>query len=237
MGKHIVAFSGGKDSTAMLLRMLELNWRIDEIRYFDCGSWEFPEMREHIDLVEKYIGREIRRMRFRYTFDYLLTTIKTQKGGKGYGWPRARYRWCTGRKDMVIQKGIEKKSDVTYIGYASDEIPRIAKSAWLKRKTAFPLVGFGMTGEDCLRYCYERGFRWGGLYLERSRVSCWCCPLQRIDELRNLRRYHPLLWCRLQKMESRTGKNFLGKAGSVSDLELRFSLEDKEKKAKNPSCT
>ena len=29
--KHIVSFSGGKDSTAMLLRMLEENMKIDEI--------------------------------------------------------------------------------------------------------------------------------------------------------------------------------------------------------------
>lgn len=29
--KHIVSFSGGKDSTAMLLKMLEDGWYIDEI--------------------------------------------------------------------------------------------------------------------------------------------------------------------------------------------------------------
>ena len=29
--KHIVNFSGGKDSTAMLLRMLEENMQVDEI--------------------------------------------------------------------------------------------------------------------------------------------------------------------------------------------------------------
>lgn len=29
--KYIVSFSGGKDSTAMLLRMLELKYPIDEV--------------------------------------------------------------------------------------------------------------------------------------------------------------------------------------------------------------
>ncbi|GAH74603.1 unnamed protein product [marine sediment metagenome] len=59
--KHYVSFSGGKDSTAMLLRMLELGIPIHEIRYFDSGSWEYPQMREHVDKVEKYIGRPITR--------------------------------------------------------------------------------------------------------------------------------------------------------------------------------
>lgn len=33
--KHIVSFSGGKDSTAMLLKMLEDNYEIDEIIFCD----------------------------------------------------------------------------------------------------------------------------------------------------------------------------------------------------------
>ncbi|WP_132587301.1 phosphoadenosine phosphosulfate reductase domain-containing protein [Allofournierella massiliensis] len=35
--------SGGKDSTAMLLRLVEENRPIDEILYCDTG-WEFPQM-------------------------------------------------------------------------------------------------------------------------------------------------------------------------------------------------
>ena len=44
---HVVSFSGGKDSTAMLLRMIEENMPIDIILYCDTGL-EFPEMEEHI---------------------------------------------------------------------------------------------------------------------------------------------------------------------------------------------
>ena len=36
--KHIVSFSGGKDSTAMLLMMLEKNMPIDEIIFCDTGK-------------------------------------------------------------------------------------------------------------------------------------------------------------------------------------------------------
>jgi len=49
--RHIVSFSGGKDSTAMLLKMIEENMQIDEIIFCDTGV-EFPAMYEHIRKVE-----------------------------------------------------------------------------------------------------------------------------------------------------------------------------------------
>lgn len=40
---HLVSFSGGKDSTAMLLGMLERDMKIDCILFCDTGL-EFPAM-------------------------------------------------------------------------------------------------------------------------------------------------------------------------------------------------
>lgn len=51
---HIVQFSGGKDSTAMLLMMLEKYMQVDDIIFCDTGK-EFPEMYEHINKVREYI--------------------------------------------------------------------------------------------------------------------------------------------------------------------------------------
>ena len=47
----IVSFSGGKDSTAMLLRLLEEKWPVDMILFVDTGL-EFPAMYDHIDKVD-----------------------------------------------------------------------------------------------------------------------------------------------------------------------------------------
>ena len=41
-----------------------------------------------------------------------------------------------------------------------------------------------ITEAKALQICYDQGFDWGGLYEIYHRASCWCCPLQRIDELR-----------------------------------------------------
>ncbi len=49
---NVVSFSGGKDSTAMLLKMIEEKIDIDCVLFCDTGL-EFPQMYEHIDKVEK----------------------------------------------------------------------------------------------------------------------------------------------------------------------------------------
>ena len=54
--KHIVQLSGGKDSTAMLLMMLERNMPVDEIIFCDTGM-EFPELYQHLEAVEAYMHR------------------------------------------------------------------------------------------------------------------------------------------------------------------------------------
>ena len=41
-------------------------------------------------------------------------------------------------------------------------------------------------------YCYDHGFDWDGLYEIFRRVSCWCCPLQSLSELRKRRLF--LMW-------------------------------------------
>ena len=81
-----------------------------------------------------------------------------------------------------------------------------------------------MTEQDCLDYCYARGFDWGGLYRIFKRVSCWCCPLQSIDELRKLYTHFPYLWEQLQRWDDLTWRQFR-KDYSIRDLTVRFELE------------
>lgn len=51
---HMVSFSGGKDSTAMLLHMMELGMQIDEVLY--CDTWmEFPAMERHVKRIKKLV--------------------------------------------------------------------------------------------------------------------------------------------------------------------------------------
>ena len=46
--KYILSFSGGKDSTFLLLELIRRKYPLDAVQFFDTG-WEFPVMYEHID--------------------------------------------------------------------------------------------------------------------------------------------------------------------------------------------
>ena len=236
---HVVSFSGGKDSTAMLLRMIEENMQIDEILFCDTGL-EFPEMYDHVKKVEEYIGRPITKLKAEKDFMYWaaeheFTTnsgkIKGYPKGstvKGYGYPSMRLRWCTrSLKIDIINKHLtelNKKYEVCqYIGIAADEQHR-------KKEFNYPLIDWNMTEADCIQYCKERGFDFGGLYEIWSRVSCWCCPLQGTDSMRKLKTHRPQLWDELKKIDDalkNSGQQMIqfGRA-SFTDISNRFEVED-----------
>ena len=195
-------------------------------------------MAEHIDKVEKYIGRPITRLHPRKPFTYWLlerpvtgrnSRVDENKGKHyrtGNGWPSPIRRWCTREKVAVIQKNV--KNSIQYIGIASDEVSRLLTANLSRENNRFPLVEWDMSEDDCLQYCYARGFDWGGLYKVFKRVSCYCCPLQRIGELKALRKHFPELWQQMLDWDSQITDNNIGFRGdtTVHDLEKRFAIED-----------
>jgi len=233
MIKHIVSLSGGKDSTAMLLRMLELRMQVDDIVWFDCGNWEFPQMKNHIQKIENYISRKITVVKDRKGFDYWAFEHKFTRGprkGKqiGYGFPSVYRRYCTRQKVAGLDKLL--KENIVYIGYAVDEKNRLNKLIIKSKKyqIKYPLIDWKWTEKDCLEYCYSKGFDWDGLYKLFRRVSCWCCPLQRIEGLRRLRKHFPVLWERLLRMQEKLWNSFRIDGTTVFDLENRFRDEDRQ---------
>lgn len=226
--KHIVSLSGGKDSTAMLLRMLEEGMPVDIILFCDTGM-EFPGLYHHLERLEAYIGRPITRLKAEQTFDYYFFDHMPNRrnpelaGRKGFSWSGPCNRWCTAvLKTRIIDRYLKDLAEnytlIQYVGIASDEPKRI-------RNLKYPLVEWGMTEADCLAYCRERGFDWDGLYDIFHRVSCWCCPLQSFDEFRKLRKNFPELWDRLRYMDKHTWRK-ITKNYSVEQFETRFAFED-----------
>lgn len=246
---NLVSFSGGKDSTAMLLGMLERNMPIDCILFCDTGL-EFPQMYEHIDKVERDIGRPITRLKPDRDFEYYMFEHEVHRGTAstavakygagihGYGWAGPRMRWCTTKlKDKPRENFLaplrKQYCVIEYVGIAADETYRLERERNKQADHSHPLVDWNMTEADCLAYCKKHGYDWGGLYEHFNRVSCWCCPLQSLDDLRNLRKYHPDLWKQLGEWDKRTWRDY--RAGwSVAQLETRFAFEDERIKAGLP---
>jgi hypothetical protein len=63
------------------------------------------------------------------------------------------------------------------------------------------------------------------LYKVFRRVSCWCCPLKCLDELRQLRKHFPELWAQLQEWQGKTWRSFRSDY-TVDELEARFANEE-----------
>lgn len=175
----VCSLSGGKDSSAMLLRLLEENRPVDMILFCDTGL-EFPDMYAHLDKLEKYIGRPITRIKAEHSFEYYFSEAPIKRGnpekfralfGKdynGYGWMGPKMRWCTNRlKDKPREqflRSLREKYDIRqYVGIAADEKYRLERKNNQRSECIHPLVEWNMTEADCLKYCYERGFDWNGL--------------------------------------------------------------------------
>lgn len=240
---YIVSFSGGKDSTAMLLRLLELNEQIDEVIFCDTYK-EFPQMYIHIEKVKKYIEKynvKFTTLKNERSFDYLMFEyepkhknpeefIKKYGAVKGQSWSSAKVRWCTkDLKTRVVERYIrelKKQYNVfQYIGLAADEVKRLERKSNQEPNHLHPLVNWGWSEADCLQYCYKFGFDWDGLYEIFDRVSCWCCPLQSLEELRKLRKHFPQMWEEIIEMDKKTWRRFKADY-SVEELEKRFHFEE-----------
>lgn len=229
--KHIVSFSGGKDSTAMLLKMIENNMTIDEVIMCDTGV-EFEDMYNHIEKVQSMINIPITILKSDKSYEYyMFEHIKTRgknKGSKGYSWPDFRNRWCTQLlKKTVINKYLKNKYKneeiIEYHGIAVDETKRLDKNK--EKNVKYPLADWNMTEKDCLQYCYDKGLDWNGLYKKLGRVSCWCCPLKSLKELKVIYNDYPKYWEKLKDYDSKTYRKFRADY-SILELEEKFYYED-----------
>lgn len=238
---HVACFSGGKDSTAMVLRMIELREPLDEVMFCDT-TMEFPGMLRHVEKVRQVIeaaGIKFAELRAEHDFEYYLTAheVKNRKtdsdlhGKPGYGWAGHLSRWCTStlKADVMAAhlRELRKTHEVIqYIGIAADEDYRMERKHNQDPSHRHPLRDWGWTEADAMAYCRAKGYDWEGLYDIFERVSCWCCPLKTYDELRRTRWHFPELWERLLDLDRRQIKRF--KHGySVQDIDRRFELEDR----------
>lgn len=236
---HVASFSGGKDSTAMTLRLIELGEPLDEVVFCDT-TMEFPAMLRHVEKVRQVVeaaGIKFTTLRDDLTFEEWLLDYTPErknpalKGLQGKSWPGPMTRWCTQRlKERVIKRHLKNLRDqytvVQLIGIAADEGHRLDRKQQQEGNKRFPLVEWGWTEADAMAYCRERGYDWEGLYDLFNRVSCWCCPLQPLAEVKKLWKHFPDLWERLGKLDAQTWRDFMPRGWSVERLERRFVFEE-----------
>lgn len=216
--KHILSFSGGKDSTFLLLELIRRKYPLDEVVFFDTG-WEYPVMYEHIAKCKKICeehGIKFVPLHPPFHFDELF---------EKYSWCGGVCRWGTFYKTATLDKYFKNNDGaVQYIGIAADETARLEVERGDFKK--YPLAEWGITEAECLQGCYDAGFNWGGMYEHLDRLSCKFCKNKNLKELRNIRKYYPTVWEELQDYQRQTDRPYKGEGKSVFDLERRFAFED-----------
>lgn len=226
--KYIASVSFGKDSLAMLLRLIEEKKPLDEVVFYDTGM-EFEciyKIRDKVKSLLKKHNIKYTELKPKEPFEYTMfeKPVKKRNGtiSKGYSWCGGRCRWGTTEKLKVIEKYC--KGNYEYVGIAIDEPQRLNKER--KGNKLFPLAEWEMTEKDCLQYCYDKGFNWlvDGieLYSILDRVSCWCCCNKNLKELKNYFLYLPEYWNRLKELQKKTNRPMKYNKYSVFDLEDRF---------------
>lgn len=197
-------------------------------------------MYDHIDKVNDFLwaerGIHITRLKAEKTFEELMFEAVKRDGTRGYGWPCAVVRWCTGQLKTHIIHEYDKSLPYTpyhYIAFAADEKKRVKRKNNQNQMKRYPLIKWGITEVEALAVCYQAGYTWDGLYEHFSRVSCWCCPMQSLAELRSLRTYYPEIWTMLRELDDRAIEQFgwdhaygrFRPRESVRMLEVRFDFE------------
>jgi 3'-phosphoadenosine 5'-phosphosulfate sulfotransferase (PAPS reductase)/FAD synthetase len=218
--KHVVAFSGGKDSTYLLYEMLRRKMPIDEIRFNDCGL-EYPATYEWIDEIERRLNVKVTRYKTDKNFYDLFYKLKTKgkKAGLIRGFPPSN-SGCWIQSDMKLKQKKNAKDEMVYVAIAANEAHRKPD----KPNIATPLIDWGITEAMIVERLndiglmppyYAMGFRRGG---------CWLCPYQPRGSLYLLWKHYPKLWEELRRLDKLCPHGF--KDGvDMAKLEKRFKTK------------
>jgi len=207
-GKHVVGLSGGKDSTALALWLVENEPREYEFICNETGN-ELPEMKEHWRKLERILGAQIKPIR--YHTDLIGASLEQGM------LPNVFRRWCT--RLLKIEPTIAyfetlPDDSVLYVGLRADEEVRR-----------------GLYGEDItVRFpLREQGFDEAAVYayLQRmgvtipDRTDCGICPYQRLGEWRDLYFTHPVIYMQGVELEKASGHTIRspGRDSWPADLE------------------
>lgn len=222
--KHVIGLSGGKDSTALALRLMEVEPRDYEF----IGNWtgnELPELFVHLEKLEKIIGKQIKRVGY-HTDLYGLIDEQQML-------PNFRSRFCT--RMLKIEPTIEyfeslPPGSVLYVGLRADEEER--KGIYGEDiNIRFPMREWGWGLADVLAYLKAQGVE------IPIRTDCAVCPYQRLEEWRNLLINNPFEYARGMAIEMQHGHTFRSDSrdtwpASLYELMLAFESGRQLRKSK-----
>lgn len=229
--RHVVGLSGGKDSTALALRLAEVEPR--EYAYVCTPTGDEPdELFAHWRRLGEMLGSRVIPVVHPLGLNGLIEAQNAL--------PNYRMRWCTRMLKIepfrrwlatvtpaVVHIGLRADEEAREGGYY-DDMPGVT--------VRYPLREWGWGVEDVWDYLMSRGFRRAGpqdlLTNPKGipfpeRTDCHRCFFQRLDEWYALWRDRPEVYADAEAQEARTGHTFRSdgrdtQPASLAGLRARF---------------
>lgn len=233
-------FSGGRDSSAMVIKWLESGNPLDYILFCDTG-FEFPQMYEYIENFDAYLkrnfGMEISKIDARDKIEKWAFEIPISRGervGMKRGLPPTLGSpFCTREakvnpsKNFILDKSPNKFRNKVLIGYTYDEVERGRTTNLDYAVAVYPLHEYKMNEPEVDAFLKERKII-NPLYNHFKRTGCFFCPKQNMSSLYALWKHYPEQWEVMKEWEARAkqmeciNQQWTIK-WSMQELEKRFS--------------
>lgn len=222
MSKNILAFSGGKDSTCLALKLAEDGEDFE--LFFTPTGRELPEC---IDHIAKIAAMTEKRLVVRTGDKSLLQLIDHYNA-----LPNNRQRWCTRQTKIEPAKAylLENPGSTLLVGLRADEEHR--EGMWGEfAKYRYPLRVLGWGLKEVWAYLERRGIT------VPDRTDCDFCYDQRLAEWFLLWVNRPERFAEAERLEEKTGHTFRSATrdtwpASLKDLRGRFENGDIPTKGK-----
>lgn len=212
----VAAFSGGKDSTAMVLRQAELGEA--GILIFNVVGGEFDDLLPHVQRIAAMTGWALVPTSPGFGLHERIRHYEAI--------PNTWQRWCT--RELKIEPTIvylkAHPGSILCVGLRADEEGRQGLYDDIA-EYRYPLREWGWGIEDVTGYLQQRG-----VCIPR-RTNCPLCYGQRLSEWHRLWSEHPELFAQGEAMEELTGHTFRSPSrdtwpASLTELRARFEAGD-----------
>lgn len=230
---EIVALSGGKDSTALALRLHELHPETSYVYAVTLTGDEPPELLKHLLALTKLLGTKLTPVTCGKS---LVGLIKQQNA-----LPNWRQRWCTRMLKIepyaawLSQKAKQHDRIISHVGLRADEEEReggdYAQVPGVEMKFDMREWGWGLL--EVRQYLQKREVQ-----IPR-RTDCLKCFFQRLIEWYEFWRDHPTSWAEGEALEELTGHTFRSPGrdtwpATMKDLRARFEAGDVPRDTRDP---
>jgi hypothetical protein len=217
---QVVAFSGGKDSTATALLMHERGEDFELL--FTPTANELPALADHMSRVVAHVGKPLILPPNRSLGDWI---------DHFNALPNNRQRWCTRliKIEPCIAYLKKNPGTVLCVGLRVDEEAR--QGLYGDHATyRYPLREAGMDLSGVLALCERFDL------LPQFRTDCAVCPYQRLIEWWMLWRGHRDLWMQGEAWEAKTGHTFRSPSrdswpAAMKDMRTKFEAGEVPKRS------